>query len=157
MDKRPLTPEGYNKLKERLLHLKSVVLPKIVKEIEVARAHGDLSENAEYIAAKEHQQHIIEEIRRIEDVLAHAEVIDTRGLEHDKVAFGALVELVDLESDERKVYKIVGTEESNIKEGKISIESPIGRALIGKRCGDIVEVVVPSGTRSFEVVNITYE
>lgn len=157
MTKIPMTPDGYKKLKDRLKHLKSIERPKAIEAIETARSHGDLTENAEYDAAKEHQHQLNEEIKRIEQTLSLAEIIDPSKIEHEKIVFGAWVTIVDVENDEEKSYQIVGASESDIKNGKISVESPIGRALIGREVGDIVKVNTPKGTREFEIIEIEYK
>jgi transcription elongation factor GreA len=156
MNKVPMTPEGHKKLQERLKHLKAVERPKVIEAIEVARGHGDLSENAEYDAAKEHQGQLTAEMRRIEHDLSLAQVIDPASLDHEKVVFGATVKLIDIDNDEEKCYQIVGIYESDIEAGRISIESPIARALIGKEAGDTVKVKTPNGIREFEILDITY-
>jgi transcription elongation factor GreA len=148
-----MTRAGYEKLDADLKQLKSAERPKIVKEIEVARAHGDLSENAEFHAAKERQGQIEGRILQIEDKLARAQVIDPTG-EPDAVRFGVTVELLDVETDEEVTYTIVGEDEADVSEGRISISSPIARALLGKGVDAAVTVRVPKGTREFEVREI---
>lgn len=156
-DKFPMTVVGHQRLKEELKHLKSVARPTVSKEIEVARAHGDLRENAEYHAAKEKQSFIEGRIQEIEGKLAMAEIIDPSKLSGDRVVFGATVKLVDLESEEEVSYQIVGVDEADLKGGKISVTSPIARALIGKRVGDEVKVVSPKGGgRAYEVAEVTF-
>jgi transcription elongation factor GreA len=152
-----MTPEGHKKLQERLKHLKSVERPAIVKAIEEARDHGDLSENAEYDAAKERQLHIMKEMEEIEHKLSLAQVIDPATLQHEKIVFGATVTLSDLDNGEDVSYAIVGVDESDISKGRISVESPIARALIGKEEGDMVVVRTPKGVREFEVISIAYK
>lgn len=152
----PITPEGYQKLLKEIEHIKNVERPAIIKAIEEARAHGDLSENGEYESAKNEQGLIESRLARCEDLLARAEVIDPKAYEGDDIVFGATVELVDLETDETHVYRLVGTYEADIKEGSISIESPVGKALIGKRVGDEVKVKTPKGERELAVVSIRY-
>ncbi|MDO8461438.1 MAG: transcription elongation factor GreA [Deltaproteobacteria bacterium] len=152
----PMTPEGHKKLHEELKHLKSVERPRVVLDIEEARAHGDLKENAEYHAAKEKQAHLSRRIGEVEDALSRAQVIDPSKLDHKKVVFGAAVRLLDTESGEEITYRIVGAHETNIKEGKISIESPIAKSLIGKRKEDLVKVTTPRGSREFEIMEIRY-
>jgi transcription elongation factor GreA len=152
----PMTRQGYDKLEADLRELKSVDRPQIVKEIEVARAHGDISENAEFHAAKERQSHIEGRIRQLEDKLARAQVIDPTGPEPDSVRFGVTVVLLDVESDEEVTYTLVGEDESDIAKGLLSISSPIARALLGKRVDDAVRVQVPKGTREFEVREIRF-
>ena len=157
MNKIPMTPEGHKKLQERLKYLKSVERPKIVQAIEVARGHGDLSENAEYEAAKDAQGHCNSEMKMIEDKLARAQVIDPATITHTKIAFGATVSIEDTQTDTKVTYQIVGEDESDIKLGRISIMSPIAKALIGKEEGDIVTVQTPKGTREFEILAIEYK
>lgn len=157
MNKVPMTPAGHKKLQEKLKYLKSVERPKVVEAIEVARGHGDLSENAEYDAAKEHQLQLSEEIRKIEHDLSLAQIIDPSTLDHDRVVFGATVRLSDVETEEKKCYQIVGTRESDVNCNKISIESPIARALIGKEPGDVVKVKTPNGIRELEILDVEYK
>lgn len=157
MNKVPMTPEGKRKLEERLKCLKSVERPRNIRAIEEARAHGDLSENAEYHAAKEEQAHLAREIREIEDKLARAEIIDPSKLNHTKVTFGATVVLLDLEEGKEKNYQLVGSEESDVKNGKISIASPIAKALIGKEVGDIVIAPTPNGQKELEILSIEFK
>jgi len=156
-DRVPMTREGYDKLEADLRELKSVERPRIVKEIEAARAHGDISENAEFHAAKERQSHIETRIRQVEDKLARAQVIDPSGPPPDAVRFGVTVVLLDTESDEEVTYTLVGEDESDASNGRISISSPIARALLGKAVDDVVTVRVPKGTREFEVRDIRFE
>ena len=156
-DRVPMTPEGYAKLDAELHDLKTVQRPTIVKEIEIARAHGDISENAEFHAAKERQSHIEGRILMLEDKLARAQVIDTSGPPPDAVRFGVTVTLLDVETDEEVKYTLVGEDESDISAGKLSIASPIARALLGKAIDDAVTVRVPKGTREFEVRDIRFE
>jgi transcription elongation factor GreA len=155
-DRVPMTKPGLQRLKDELKRLKSVEKPKNVKDIEEARAHGDLSENAEYHAAKERQGQIEAEIRRVEDVLARAEVIDVSRLSGDKVVFGATVELEDVDNGGKMVYRIVGEYEADIKKGLISVSSPIARALIGREIGDSVKVQVPGGARELEIADVRF-
>lgn len=157
MDKFPMTPEGYKKLQEKLKHLKAVERPKVIAAIEEARGHGDLSENAEYDAAKEHQSHLSEEIRQVENTLSLAQVIDPATLDHSKVVFGATVTLENTDSGETKIYQIVGAYESDVNEGKISIDSPIARSMIGKEVGTEIRVKTPNGIREYEILNIEYK
>jgi transcription elongation factor GreA len=153
----PMTRQGYDKLEADLRELKTVDRPQIVKEIEVARAHGDISENAEFHAAKERQSHIEGRIRALEDKLARAQVIDPSGPTPDSVRFGVTVVLLDSETDEEVTYTLVGEDESDIARGLLSISSPIARALLGKGVDDVVRVQVPKGTREFEVREIRFE
>ncbi len=156
-DRVPMTPRGQQMLEEELKRLKSVERPRIVKEIEEARAHGDLSENAEYHAAKEKQGQIEGRIRQIDDKLARAQVIDPSGLTPDQVRFGATVVLQDTESGEEKTYTLVGEDEADAGQGRISVTSPVARALLGKAPDDTVVVRVPKGTREFEILEIRFE
>ena len=153
----PMTPEGLKRLQEDLKYLKSVERPKNIADIETARAHGDLSENAEYAAAKERQSHIAGRLAEIEDKIARAQVIDPSKLSHQKIVFGATVKLADVDSGEEVRYQIVGGHESDVKNGKISIESPIAKSLIGKEIGDVAKVVTPRGAREFEILEIKYQ
>jgi transcription elongation factor GreA len=153
-DRIPMTPEGYAKLESDLKQLKTDDRPRNVREIEEARAHGDISENAEFHAAKERQSHIETRIRQLEDKLARALVIDPSGPPPDQVRFGVTVVLLDTESDEEVTYTIVGEDESDVANGRISVTSPIARALLGKAVDDLVRVSVPKGTREFEVREI---
>ncbi|MGH7773044.1 MAG: transcription elongation factor GreA [Candidatus Binatia bacterium] len=152
----PMTYQGYQRLVEDLKRLKSVERPKIVLEIEEARGHGDLSENAEFHAAKERQSLLDVQIREIEDRLARAQVIEISKLSGDKVVFGATVTLADGDSGEKVVYQIVGDHEAEPKNGKISISSPVARALIGKYEGDEVQVRTPTGIRTFEILRLDF-
>lgn len=154
MERVPFTPQGYEKLKKELDQLEKVERFDVIKAIEVARAHGDLSENAEYHAAKERQGHIEARIQYLKSKLGAAEVIDTSGQDFEKVVFGARVCLENVETEEKVVYQLVGPDESEIKEGKISIMSPLGKALLGKEEGDEVEFRSPSGLKTYEVIEI---
>ena len=156
MKRVPMTPEGYQNLQAQLKHLKKVERPAIVIAIEEARDHGDLSENAEYDAAKERQQQISRKIQELEHKLSLAQVIDPSKMAHDKIVFGATVTLRDVDGEDDVAYTIVGVDESDISKGKISIESPIARALIGKEEGDEVRVKTPRGARDFEVISVEY-
>ena len=152
-----MTRAGYEKLEQELRHLKSVERPKIVREIETARAHGDISENAEFHAAKERQSYLEGRVRLLEDKLARAQVIDTTGQVPDKVRFGVTVALEDVESGEQVTYTILGEDESDVSQGRISVVSPVARALLGKEVGASVKVRVPKGTREFEILDIRFE
>ena len=156
-DRIPMTPDGYAKLESELKQLKTVERRKISKEIEIARAHGDISENAEFHAAKEQQSHIEGRIRLIEDRLAHAQVIETGTEPPDSVRFGVTVRLCDEDSGDEVQYTIVGEDESDLSAGRISVTSPVARALLGKAVGDSVGVRVPKGNRSFEVLEIRFD
>ena len=158
MNKVYLTMRGAEALREELKNLKTVVRPKIVHDIKVARAHGDLKENAEYHAAREQQSFCEGRIKEIEGKLSHAQVIDvTKANANGKVVFGATVDLMDDETEEEITYQIVGEDEADLKHNKISITSPVARALIGKQEGDIAEVQAPGGIRSYEIVEVRYE
>jgi transcription elongation factor GreA len=152
-----MTQAGYDKLEQELRHLKSVERPQNVREIEAARAHGDISENAEFHAAKERQSHLEGRLRLLEDKLARAQVIDTTGQVPDKVRFGVTVTLEDAESGEQVSYTILGEDESDVSQGRISVTSPVARALLGKEVGASVTVHVPKGTREFEILDIRFE
>jgi len=152
----PMTHQGYQRLMENLKRLKSVERPKIVQEIEEARAHGDLSENAEFHAAKERQGLLDVQMRMMEDKLARAQVVEVSELSGDKVVFGATVTLIDGDTGEKVVYQIVGDHEAEPKIGKISISSPVARALIGKSEGDEVEVRTPAKIRNFEILALEF-
>ena len=156
MDRVPMTEEGYENLKAELKRLKTKDRYQVAKEIEIARAHGDLSENAEYEAAKDKQGHIEAKIRDLEDKLARADVIDPSKLASDRIVFGATVDLEDLDTGEEIRVQIVGPEEGDAKKGKISVHSPMARALIGKEVEDEAVVKAPGGTRSYEVKSIQY-
>lgn len=152
----PMTSRGYQLLMDELKRLKAVERPKIVREIEEARGHGDLSENAEFHAAKERQSLLDVQIRESEDRLARAQVIEVSKLSGDKIVFGATVSLTDGDTGEKVVYQIVGDHEAEPKNGKISISSPVARALIGRSEGDEVQVRTPTGVRSFEILSVEY-
>ncbi|WP_022856065.1 MULTISPECIES: transcription elongation factor GreA [Thermodesulfobacterium] len=154
MNKIPFTPEGLEKIKKELEHLIKVERRKVIKAIEEARAHGDLSENAEYEAAKERQAHIEGRIQELSGVLANAEVIPPLTKAPERVQFGVKVKLLNLDTDEIVVYKIVGPYETDPSQGIISVNSPIAKALIGKEIGDEVQVKTPSGIKNFEILDI---
>lgn len=153
----PMTIAGHKKLEEELKFLKFTERPRVIEAIALARSFGDLSENAEYDAAKEKQSFLEGRIADIEDKLARAQVVDTAQIKSDKVVFGAVIELKDLDSDEKKTYHIVGADESDIKAGRLSIDSPVARQLLGKKAGDEVTVKVPKGQVEYEVLSIRYE
>ena len=153
----PITPQGYKKLKEELDKLLKVERPQNIKAIAEARAHGDLSENAEYHAAKERQSFIVGRIQELQSRLALSQVIDPASISQDKIAFGATVKLLDVDTDEEKKYMLVGPDESDIKQGRISIQSPIARSLIGKEEGDVVIVQAPAKTIVYEILEIRFE
>lgn len=152
----PMSRAGYEKLEDELRRLKSVERIKIVKEIEIARAHGDISENAEFHAAKERQSHIEGRVRTLEDKLARAVVIDPSGQSPDEIRFGVTVQLEDTDTGERVTYTILGEDESDVVNGLISVTSPVARALLGKTVGDSVSVRVPRGVRVLEVIEIRF-
>ena len=154
--KRPITKEGYQKLREELERFKKVERPKNIQDIVEARAHGDLSENAEYSAAKERQSYIAGRMADLEHRLATSEIIDTSRLDSSKVVFGATVKLIDLFKGESKKYTIVGEDEADLKNGKISLSSPVGRALIGNKVGDVVTIKAPVGDREYEIQGISF-
>jgi transcription elongation factor GreA len=151
-----MTAEGYAALDQELRRLKTLERPAVIQAISEARTHGDLSENAEYHSAKERQSFIESRVAEIEDKIARAHVIDVSKLSGKQVKFGATVTVVDEDTGQKANYKIVGEDESDVKAGKVSISSPIARALIGKEVGDVVEVSAPGGTRSFEILKIRW-
>ncbi|MCX6102203.1 MAG: transcription elongation factor GreA [Proteobacteria bacterium] len=153
----PMTLRGKKKLDDELKHLKTFERPKVIGEISVARAHGDLSENAEYSAAKEKQSFVEGRIKEIEDKLARAQVVDTKEIRTDRIVFGASIQLKDLDSEEIKNYSIVGSDETDIKAGMISIDSPVARQLLNKKEGDSVTVKVPKGEVEYEILSVKYE
>lgn len=157
MEKVPMTAEGHARLTEELKNLKSVERPAVIKAIAEAREHGDLSENAEYHAARERQSFIEGRVAELEDVISRCEVIDPKKLKGETVTFGVTVEVADEETDEETSYTIVGPYEADISRGLISTSSPIARALIGKRVGDSVEVTTPKGSKSFEILSIAIQ
>ena len=151
-----MTAEGHAAMMDEVKHLKSVERPRIIKAIEEARSHGDLSENAEYHAAKEQQGWTEARVAELEDKLSRAEIIDITKLSGDVVKFGAKVTLIDEETDETTSYQIVGEFEADVKKGKISVSSPIARAIIGKKKGDSVEVNTPGGGKSYEINKVAW-
>ncbi|MBV8752570.1 MAG: transcription elongation factor GreA [Hyphomicrobiales bacterium] len=156
MDKLPMTAAGYSTLEQELKHRQQVERPRIIQQISDARTHGDLSENAEYHAAKEAQAHNETRIAELEDKLARADVIDVSKLSGETVKFGATVTLIDEDTDEKRVWQIVGEPEADAKKGRISITSPLARALIGKAKGAQVEVVTPGGAKAYEVKKVEW-
>lgn len=152
-----MTPAGHKRLKEELEHLKSVERPKVIREIAAAREHGDLRENAEYHAAKERQGFIEGRIALIEDALARAEIIEPSRVAGNKIAFGAHVKLANTATGEEVTYQLVGPMEADIDHGRISVTSPIAKALVGKEVGDEVKVQTPNGTRVYEVLDFFYD
>ena len=157
MERVPMTIEGFKKLESELQRLKSEERPRIIQAISDARAHGDLSENAEYHAAKEQQGFHVARVADIEDRIGRADVIDTTKLSGSTVKFGATVTLVDEDTDEKVKYKIVGDRAASVRDGKISISSPIARALIGKSKNDTAEVTTPKGARSYQILKIEWK
>lgn len=157
LERIPMTLDGFRKLESELHRLKSEERPRIIQAIAEARALGDLSENAEYHAAKEAQGQNEARVADLEDKLSRAEVIDTSSLSGSTVKFGATVTVVDDDTDEKVKYQIVGDTEANVRDGKISISSPIARALIGKSKGDAIEVITPKGARSYELIKIEWK
>ena len=157
MEKEPITIDGLQKLKDELIFLKEKKRPEIVSAIAEARSHGDLKENAEYHAAKEQQSHNEGRIQEVEDIIARANVIDVTKLKNDgKVIFGSTVFLDNLDTSEKISYKIVGKDEADLTKKLIYFQSPIGKGLIGKNKGDLVEIKTPSGSKNFEIINVEY-
>ena len=157
MQKVPMTSGGYVNLQEELKTLKSIERPAVIKAIAIAREHGDLSENAEYHAARDKQSFIEGRIAEIEDTISRAEVIDVSKLSGKKVQFGATVTIADEDTAALTTYQIVGEHESNVNEGRLSVAAPIARALIGKSVGETVEVVTPSGQKDYEIVKVRFK
>jgi len=155
-EKQPMTKEGKAKLEAELRRLMHTDRPEVIKAIEEARSNGDLSENADYDAAKERQGFIEARIGELQTKIANAEVVETQSLKSDRVIFGATVKLIDLESDEEKTYQIVGEDEAEAEKGRISIFSPLARSLIGKKKADIIELKTPKGDREYEVVDFYF-
>ncbi|MFO0553180.1 MAG: transcription elongation factor GreA [Polyangiaceae bacterium] len=155
-EKVPMTPEGQARLREELKRLKESELPQVIKDIATAREHGDLSENAEYHAARERQGMIVARITHIEQSLSRAEVIDPTKINSSKVQFGAKLKLSNIDTGDELAYQIVGPEEANLDEGRISVASPLARALLGHVVGDEVKVKLPAGVRNYEILDITY-
>ena len=156
MDKLPMTPAGHAALEAEFLHRQQVERPRIIAAIAEARSHGDLSENAEYHAAKEAQSHNEGRIVELEDLLQRAEVIDVTKLNGTTIKFGATVTLIDEDTEKETKFQLVGESEADVKSGKVSITSPTARALIGKKAGDSVEVNTPGGGKSYEIVKVAY-
>jgi transcription elongation factor GreA len=160
MEKNPISPEGFQKLRDELQHLRSVERPAIIQAIATAREHGDLSENAEYHAAREKQSFIEGRIKEIENKLALAEVIDPGKMgkmSGSRVAFSATVRLSNVQTEEEVVYRIMGADEADLAQGTISITSPLARSLLGKEAGDEVKVRMPGGERVYEILEVTYK
>src|ERR1022692_1634087 len=156
MDKVPMTPEGHLRMREELNQLRSVERPAIIQAIATAREHGDLSENAEYHAARERQSFVEGRVKELENKLARAEVIDPSKLSGDRVAFGATVKLSNVDTGEEITYRILGADESDLAKGSISITSPLARSLVGKEVGDEVKMRMPGGERTYEVLDISF-
>jgi transcription elongation factor GreA len=156
MNKIPMTMEGFLRLEAELKHLKSTERPAVIRAIAEARDHGDLSENAEYHSARERQSFIEGRLAELEDKIARAEVIDVSKLSGRQVTFGAIVTIADEDTDEELTYQIVGQDEADIKEGRLSIVAPLARALIGKSVGDSAEVATPGGAKSYEIVSVRF-
>ena len=156
MEKLPITGKGFAALEEELKRRQQVERPHIIEAIAEARSHGDLSENAEYHAAKENQSLNEGRIQELESMIARAEIIDVSKLSGDKIKFGATVKLVDEDTEQEKIYQIVGDPEADVKSGRVSISSPVARALIGKGVGDTVEVTTPGGGKSYEIVEVAF-
>ena len=152
-----MTKEGFAKLQEELDRLRRVERPQALQAMNEAAAHGDISDNADYRVAKEQRDIVESKIKELDDKLARAQVIDTRGLATDKVVFGLFVLLGETEADRRVRYRIVGADEADIRAGRISINSPVAKALIGHRLGDVIQVSVPSGTKEYEILEISSE
>jgi transcription elongation factor GreA len=157
MNKIPMTADGYGRLEEELKQLKTIERPAIIRAIAEAREHGDLSENAEYHAARERQSFIEGRVLELEDKISRAEVIDVSKLSGKVVKFGATVTLIDEDTDEKSAYQIVGEDEADISKGRLSVTSPLARALIGKSIGDNVEVSTPRGARSYEIAKVQFK
>jgi len=153
----PMTQKGYEQLREELDRLKKVERPKVIADIAEARAHGDLSENAEYAAAKEKQSFVEGRIRELEAKLVDAQIIETNNLSTEKVVFGVTVYLMDIDTEKEKKYTLVGQDEADLKDGKISVHSPVGKALIGHRVGESVQITTPAKTVEYEILKITFE
>jgi len=152
----PMTTEGHQRLQDELKQLVRFERPKVVQDIAEARSHGDLSENAEYDAAKDRQGFVEGRIKELNHKIAMAQVVDPKTIKTDKIVFGAKVTLIDIDTDKEVTYQIVGVDEADIKVGKISISSPVGRALVGHRVDEEVNINVPSGVKVYEVTNIEY-
>lgn len=157
MQKIPMTPAGYDRLQEEIKHLKSVERPAIIEAIAEARSHGDLSENAEYHAAREKQSFIEGRILELEDKMSRADVIDISKMNGNVIKFGAHVKVVDEDTDHEQVFQIVGEYEADIEKGRLALTAPLPRALIGKKTGDSVEVTTPKGTKAYEVLEVSYK
>ncbi|MAI49674.1 MAG: transcription elongation factor GreA [Rhodospirillaceae bacterium] len=157
MDKAPMTSKGHGDLEAELKRLKTIERPDIIRAIAVAREHGDLSENAEYHAARERQAFVEGRVGIIEDLLSRAEIIDVSAIKGKTIKFGATVKVADEDTDDQSTYQVVGEHEANIKKGLLSVTSPMARAMIGKTVGDSVEVTTPGGTKSYEIITVKYK
>lgn len=157
MEKIPMTKEGFRKLQEELDRLRRVERPQALQAMNEAAGHGDISDNADYRVAKERRDFVESRIKELDDKLARAQVIDTKDLTTDKVVFGCTVLLEDVDAEKQIRYKIVGADEADIKNGRISVNSPVAKALIGRIVGDVVQIVVPSGRKEYEVMEISCE
>ncbi len=157
MNKVPMTSRSFEQLEHELRRIKTVDRPEVIRAIGDAREHGDISENAEYHAAKERQGYIEARVRELEDKISRADVIDISKLSGDAVKFGATVAVADEETDEETTYQIVGSDEADVKEGLLSVTSPLGRALIGKTVGDSVDVNTPRGLKSYEILSVSFD
>ena len=156
-DKMPMTAQGYEKLEAELKHLRSVERPAVIKAIAEAREHGDLSENAEYHAARERQSFIEGRVAELEDAISRSQIIDPKSITGKSIKFGATVKVVDEDTDEEHSYQIVGELEADVKAGKVAVTSPIARALIGKEQGDSIEVITPKGTKAYEILKVQFK
>jgi transcription elongation factor GreA len=156
MDKHPMTPEGHDRLRDELRRLKQDERPRVIQEIAAAREHGDISENAEYCAAKDRQGLLEARIKEIEAKLSRADVIDPSRVSTDRIQFGARVTVVDEDTEKETTYQIVGADEGDVQSGRLSFSSPLARALIGKTVGQTVEISTPAGTRSYEIMKVRY-
>jgi transcription elongation factor GreA len=157
MIKIPMTADGFQRLEEELRHLKMNERPAVIRQIAEAREHGDLSENAEYHAARERQSFIEGRVAELEDKISRAEIIDVSKLSGKQIKFGATITVVDEDTDEKNSYQIVGPDEADIREKRLSITSPLARAVIGKKVGDTVEVTTPNGSKSYEIVKVAFK
>ena len=157
MEKIPMTAPGFEVLEEELKRLKSIDRPEVIKAIGTAREHGDLSENAEYHAARDRQSFIEGRVAELEDVISRADVIDPKSMSGKIIRFGATIRLIDEDTDEKSTFQIVGSHESDIEKGKLSVTSPLARAVIGKSSGDSAEVNTPGGGKSYEILKVQYK